>query len=77
MNIRKAVPSDLPEILRVYEAARAYMRASGNPDQWGYDYPPEDMLTNDIKCAIIARKKPIILPLVPIYSVKRHKWLIG
>lgn len=49
MNIRKAVPSDLPGILRVYEAARAYMRASGNPDQWGYDYPPQDMLENDIK----------------------------
>ena len=49
MNIRKALPGDLPEILRVYEAARAYMRASGNPDQWGYDYPPEDMLENDIK----------------------------
>lgn len=49
MNIRKALPGDLPEILRVYEAARAYMRASGNPNQWGYDYPPEEMLVNDIK----------------------------
>lgn len=24
-----------------------------------------------------ARKKPIIIPLLPIYSVKKHKWLIG
>ncbi len=32
---------------------------------------------NDEEYLEYARKKPIIIPLLPIYSVKKHKWLIG
>ena len=39
---------DLPEVLRVYEAARAFMRTSGNPDQWGETYPPLSLVEQDI-----------------------------
>ena len=39
MPIRNAVPSDIPDILRIYEVARETMRQSGNPTQWAGDYP--------------------------------------
>ena len=46
--IRLATPSDLPRILEVYAAARELMRQSGNPNQWGNHFPPEDLLRGDI-----------------------------
>lgn len=49
MNIRTALPDDLPSILRVYEIAREYMRQSGNPDQWGTDKPRKELLVEDIR----------------------------
>lgn len=49
MIIRKAEEKDLNSILRVYAIAREYMRQNGNPDQWGWDKPPKEMLVDDIK----------------------------
>ena len=46
--IQKASLSQLPRILEIYEKARAFMVQSGNPDQWGTAYPPEDMIRQDI-----------------------------
>ena len=40
---------DLEEILRVYGTARRYMRAHGNPTQWGDDYPSRALLEEDIR----------------------------
>ncbi|MCF0228965.1 MAG: N-acetyltransferase [Parasporobacterium sp.] len=48
MNIYNAVPEDLPEIEKIYETAREYMRNSGNPNQWGTTNPPVEFLINDI-----------------------------
>ena len=47
--IRKATAADLPEILRIYAAARAYMKASGNPTQWGDHHPAQPLLEEDIR----------------------------
>ena len=48
--IRLAETKDLDAIMKVYDAARAYMAASGNPHQWGDDgYPHRDLLESDIK----------------------------
>lgn len=47
--IRKAVPGDLPAVYSIYESARTYMRTHGNPDQWGNDYPPEDLIKEDLR----------------------------
>lgn len=47
--IRKAVPGDLPAIYSIYESARSYMRTHGNPDQWENDYPPEDLIKEDLR----------------------------
>ncbi len=47
--IRRATAEDLPEILRVYAAARAYMKANGNPNQWGDSHPAQPLLEEDIR----------------------------
>lgn len=46
--IRKAILNDLPEIMRIYDTAKAYMRAKGNPTQWQGGYPYEDLVCDDI-----------------------------
>lgn len=47
--IRPAVMADLPAVLAVYAAARATMRARGNPTQWGSTYPERQLLEQDIQ----------------------------
>lgn len=47
--IRHATTADLPGILEIYEIARDYMKAAGNPTQWGDHHPPCDMLEADIE----------------------------
>lgn len=47
--IRKATTADLSRILEIYCAARSFMAASGNPDQWGDSHPPADMVAEDIR----------------------------
>ncbi len=49
MRIRNATTGDLPEIRKIYNAAKAYMNNSGNPNQWAVGYPPEAYLQQDIK----------------------------
>lgn len=48
-SIRQACPEDLSRILPVYDRARAFMAANGNPDQWGDRYPDEGILSRDIQ----------------------------
>ena len=40
---------DLPDILRIYECAKQFMRANGNMFQWVNGYPSEELLTADIE----------------------------
>ena len=49
LNIRYAKPSDLPEIMRIYQAAKAYMRSEGNFSQWNGPYPSEELLLSDME----------------------------
>ena len=46
--IRQAEERDVTEILRIYAAARAFMRASGNLMQWSGGYPSEEIVRRDI-----------------------------
>ena len=48
-EIRKAAFADWQSILTIYEQARAYMRQSGNPNQWGATHPAESLLRQDIE----------------------------
>lgn len=48
--IRKAERNDLPELLEIYEQARAFMDANGNHTQWGLNrYPPKELIEKDIR----------------------------
>ncbi|MBR3107068.1 MAG: GNAT family N-acetyltransferase [Clostridia bacterium] len=48
MQIRPAERTDLDRIENVYTAARAFMRASGNMNQWVHGYPQRELLQADI-----------------------------
>lgn len=48
MEIRKSTDADVPAILEIFRAAKAYMAAHGNPTQWGGDYPGLPELLPDI-----------------------------
>lgn len=56
--ITQANLSQLSQIMTIYERAREFMAKTGNPDQWGVVYPPEDMIRQDIlngKCYVNLR----------------------
>lgn len=62
MNIRLANTSDTNRIFEIYEYARAYMKAHGNPHQWGDDRPEKSVTKDDIKnkrCYVIEEDKHI------------------
>lgn len=46
--IQQATFSQLSQIMEIYAQARAFMAQTGNPDQWGTAYPPEEMIRQDI-----------------------------
>ncbi|SFG07638.1 hypothetical protein SAMN04487761_10396 [Lachnospiraceae bacterium C7] len=46
--IRLANLNDLDSILKIYAYARNFMKESGNPTQWNDNFPPEELLINDI-----------------------------
>lgn len=48
MLIRPTELSDLPEVMDIYENARAFMRESGNMVQWTNGYPGEKVILADI-----------------------------
>ena len=48
MEIRKSTSDDVPAILEIFRAAKAYMAAHGNPTQWGGSYPGLPELLPDI-----------------------------
>lgn len=46
--IRNAVLGDLPGLEGLYAGARAFMKRTGNPNQWGNTNPPMEVLERDI-----------------------------
>lgn len=48
-EIVTAKEADLPRILEIYDIAKAYMGASGNPNQWNGTYPDPETLRTDIE----------------------------
>ena len=49
LSVRRASRADLEAMEAVYAAARAYMRRSGNPTQWGDTAPARPLLLRDIR----------------------------
>lgn len=49
MNIRKTELADLDAVMELYAAARAFMVATGNPQQWAArSWPPRELILRDI-----------------------------
>ena len=49
MEIRQATAADLPQIMDIFEQARRFMRQTGNPTQWGPDYPGLALMEEQIR----------------------------
>lgn len=50
MQIRNTLPTELDEVMEIYAQARAFMRATGNADQWGDNHPSRQLIESDIRC---------------------------
>ena len=48
ITIRRSTTEDIPDILRIFESARKYMRLNNNHKQWNDSYPGENDILNDI-----------------------------
>lgn len=49
MEIRHSTEEDFTQIMKIYEYARSFMAAHGNPNQWGpTNWPPEELIHSDI-----------------------------
>ena len=46
--IRGAQQADWQDITDIYTIARSFMRQVGNPTQWGDNFPPQELLEEDI-----------------------------
>ena len=47
--IRLAVPEDFTSLMSIYADARSFMQETGNPNQWGNHFPPEELIHNRIR----------------------------
>lgn len=62
MNVRHAEPNDLPELLAIFDRARVFMAASGNPTQWPPSYPDAELMSEQIEqnvCYVIEQNDRI------------------
>lgn len=48
ITIRKSTYADLDRLMEIYHSARAFMRSTGNIDQWTNGYPSRDIVRSDI-----------------------------
>lgn len=46
--IRLSKIADLPTIMAIYDEARQFMKANGNPTQWDASYPSRELIAADI-----------------------------
>ena len=77
MEIRQALLEEIPEIMKIYEAARCFMAEHGNPTQWVNGYPSEEgelyvcVSDEEIAGVFMFTKKPDIT----YREIFQGKWL--
>ncbi len=49
MIVRPATPSELDDVMRIYDIARQAMRDAGNTAQWINGYPSRELIESDIE----------------------------
>ena len=52
MNIRQATSVDFEPIMSIYKNAQQFMIQSGNPTQWGTEYPSPALIQEDIESGV-------------------------
>ncbi len=84
LKIRPATIQDLPAILEIFDAARAFMRQNGNFVQWMGNYPDENDVVNDIKLGeeyviqddgVVCAVFTMMSRPEPTYKVIEGEWL--
>lgn len=84
MHIRKAQIEELDSLMQIYAAARDFMRESGNPNQWWSNYPPRELVREDIArgCCHVCEEEGEIYAVFyyceeddPTYRVIDGAWL--
>ena len=85
LKYRKTTVEDLPDVMPIYENARRFMVANGNPDQWINGYPAVEHIKADIDRGVsyvgvtqsgeIAVVFSFILGDDPTYAVIEGEWL--
>ena len=48
MTVRKAQFTDIPAIMTIFDKAKEFMAANGNPNQWHDGYPWIDIVEEDV-----------------------------
>lgn len=83
-NIRPTTAKDLGELERIYDCARKFMKANGNPNQWRDDKPNLDEVVSDISRGVnyvVAESGKVVgtfsavLGIDPTYKEIDGKWL--
>lgn len=75
--VRRAVEGDLPRMAEVFEAARRYMAANGNPTQWGSSSPDIKLVVNDISRGdsyVIENEKGRIIATFALMTMPDHHY---
>lgn len=75
--VRRAVEGDLPRMTEVFEAARRYMAANGNPTQWGSSSPDIKLVVNDISRGdsyVIEDEKGRIIATFALMTMPDHHY---
>ncbi len=49
ITIRKSRPEDLDELMKIFDYARRFMQAHGNPNQWIDGYPSAELMLGQIE----------------------------
>lgn len=52
LSIRKAVISEVDRLLEIFEAAKRFMRSTGNMEQWAGNYPQRSMIEAEIASGV-------------------------
>ena len=68
MNIRPAFLYELDAIMAIFDAAKAYMYSEGNTSQWGDDYPPRQLIADEIALGQLYVVEGDLSQLVAVFS---------
>lgn len=70
MVIRNATEKDFPKMMKIYAYARDFMKAHGNPNQWG----PTNWLPEELIHVVTISLCKILQKSLTLYTVERFMW---